>query len=111
APAGAGPARLREVLVPLQGLALPADAWERDVLPRRTGAYSPAWMDQLCAAGELLWIGAGALGRRAGCGLLWCGRGVLARPSGRVALCFRDDAALLGPPPVRGDPPAEPSHD
>ncbi|MDQ6751432.1 MAG: DEAD/DEAH box helicase, partial [Actinomycetota bacterium] len=50
--AGAGVDRLREVLVPLQGLALPAEAWERDVLPRRVGAYSPTWMDQLCASGE-----------------------------------------------------------
>ncbi|HKE80585.1 MAG TPA: DEAD/DEAH box helicase, partial [Solirubrobacteraceae bacterium] len=33
--AGAGVDRLREVFVPLQGLALPADVWERDVLPRR----------------------------------------------------------------------------
>ncbi len=40
-PAGAGIDRLREALVPLQGLALPADVWERDVLPRRVGAYSP----------------------------------------------------------------------
>ncbi len=47
--AGAGIDRLREVLVPLQGLALPAEVWERDVLPRRVGAYSPAWLDQLCA--------------------------------------------------------------
>ena len=39
-PTGAGIDRLREVLVPLQGLALPAEVWERDVLPRRTGAYS-----------------------------------------------------------------------
>src|SRR4029453_15063505 len=44
-PAGAGVDRLREVLVPLQGLALPADVWERDVLPRRTGAYSAARLD------------------------------------------------------------------
>jgi ATP-dependent helicase Lhr and Lhr-like helicase len=94
-PGGAGPDRLREVLVPLQGLALPADSWERDILPRRTGAYSPSWMDQLCAAGEVAWIGAGSLGRH----------------SGRVAIYFRDDVGLLGPPPVRGDPPAEPSHD
>ena len=57
--AGAGVDRLREVLVPLQGLALPADVWERDVLPRRTGAYSPTWLDQLCASGELVWVGAG----------------------------------------------------
>jgi len=83
---GAGIDRLREALVPLQGLALPADAWERDVLPRRVGAYSPTWMDQLCAAGEVVWIGAGALGRS----------------SGRVALYFREDLAELGPPQLRG---------
>ena len=51
-PTGAGVDRLREMLVPLQGLALPLEVWERDVLPRRTGAYSPAWMDQLCASGR-----------------------------------------------------------
>ncbi len=79
---GAGVDRLREVLVPLQGLALPAEVWEREVLPRRTGAYSPSWMDQLCASGELVWIGAGALGRH----------------SGRVALYFREDASVLGLP-------------
>ncbi len=83
---GAGIDRLREVLVPLQGLPLPAELWERDVLPRRTGAYSPAWMDQLCAAGEIMWIGAGALGRS----------------SGRVVLYFREDLPLLGPPASRG---------
>ncbi|HSC04766.1 MAG TPA: DEAD/DEAH box helicase [Solirubrobacteraceae bacterium] len=83
---GAGVDRLREMLVPLQGLALPVEVWERDVLPRRTGAYSPAWMDQLCAAGELVWIGAGAMGRS----------------SGRVALYFREDLPVLGPPAARG---------
>ncbi len=88
-PGGAGIDRLREALVALQGLALPVEVWERDVLPRRIGAYSPSWMDQLCAAGEVVWVGAGALGRR----------------SGRVALYFREDAALLGPPPNKN--PAE----
>src|SRR5437763_951697 len=65
-PGGAGVDRLREVLVPLQGVALAPEVWERDVLPRRVGAYSQAWMDQLCAAGELVWVGAGAVGRRSG---------------------------------------------
>ena len=92
---GAGIDRLREMLVPLQGLALPADVWERDVLPRRVGAYSPTWMDQLCAAGEVVWIGAGALGRN----------------SGRVALYFREDLSLLGPPPYRGDVPESEAHE
>ena len=91
---GAGGDRLREVLVPLQGLALPAEAWERDVLPRRVGAYSPTWLDQLCASGEIVWIGAGAIGRR----------------SGRVALYFRDDVEAIGPPPARGERPGQPEH-
>ncbi len=95
APAGgAGVDRLREQLVPLQGLALAPEVWERDVLPRRVGSYSPGWLDQLCSAGEMVWVGAGSLGRR----------------SGRVALYFRDDARWLGPPPVKGDPPSEPMH-
>ncbi len=94
-PSGAGIDRLREMLVPLQGLALPADVWERDILPRRVGAYSPSWMDQLCAAGDVVWIGAGALGRN----------------SGRVALYFREDLALLGAPPYRGDLPIGPAHE
>jgi ATP-dependent Lhr-like helicase len=88
APAGAGVDRLRDVLTPLQGLPLAPELWERDVLPRRLGAYSPAWLDELCAGGELVWVGAGAGGGR----------------SGRVAFYFRDDAPLLGPPPARERP-------
>jgi len=94
-PGGAGVDRLREQLVPLQGVALAPEVWERDVLPRRVGAYSPGWLDQLCASGELVWVGAGALGRS----------------SGRVALVFREDARWLGAPPVKADPPSEPLHE
>ena len=81
-PAGAGPDRLREALVPLQGVALTPEVWERDVLPRRLGAYSPAWLDQLSTGGEIVWIGAGAVGR-----------------TGRVAFYFREDVRVAGPPP------------
>ena len=81
-PAGAGPDRLREALVPLQGVALTPEVWERDVLPRRLGAYSPAWLDELTTSGEVVWIGAGPLAR-----------------TGRVALYFREDVRLAGPPP------------
>jgi ATP-dependent Lhr-like helicase len=91
----AGVDRLREIVVPLQGVALAPEVWERDVLPRRIGSYSPAWIDQLCASGELVWVGAGALGRR----------------SGKVALYFREDARWLGPPPVKGEAPSEPLHE
>jgi ATP-dependent Lhr-like helicase len=82
--AGAGPDRLREALVPLQGVALTPKVWEGDVLPRRLGAYSPSWLDELCTSGELVWIGAGARGRS----------------DGRVALYFREDVRLAGPPPA-----------
>jgi ATP-dependent helicase Lhr and Lhr-like helicase len=92
---GAGVDRLREQLVPLQGLALTPEVWEHDVLPRRVGAYSATWVDALCASGELVWIGAGALGRT----------------NGRVALYFREDAPLIGPPPSKADPAAGPAHD
>ena len=52
-------------------------------------------MDQLCASGEVVWVGAGALGRN----------------SGRVALYFREDAEAIGPPPVKVERPAEREHD
>jgi ATP-dependent Lhr-like helicase len=96
-PAGAGADRLREALVPLQGVALTPEVWERDVLPRRLGAYSPAWLDELCTGGELVWIGAGALGRS----------------GGKVALYFREDVRLAGPPPanLKLEPPAGEVHD
>jgi ATP-dependent Lhr-like helicase len=82
--AGAGPDRLRDALVPLQGVALTPKVWEEDVLPRRLGAYSPAWLDELCTSGELVWIGAGARGRG----------------DGRLSLYFREDVRLAGPPPA-----------
>ncbi len=82
-PAGAGPDRLREALVSLQGVALTPKVWEEDVLPRRLGSYSQIWLDQLCTSGEIVWLGAGPLGRY----------------DGRVALYFRDDVRIAGPPP------------
>ncbi len=81
---GAGADRLREILVPLQGVALTRSVWENDVLPRRLGSYSPTWLDELCTSGEVVWIGAGAVGRT----------------DGRVALYFREDVRLAGPPPA-----------
>ncbi len=66
---------LREALVPLQGLALPVSLWESDVLPRRVPGYRPADLDALCGSGDVVWVGAGL---------------------DRVAVYFREDAALLG---------------
>jgi ATP-dependent Lhr-like helicase len=78
-------------------VALTPKTWERDVLPRRLGEYSPSWLDELCTSGELVWIGAGALGRS----------------DGRVALYFREDIRLAGPPPgnVKLDRPEGKIHD
>ena len=95
AAAGAGVDRLRDVLAPLQGLPLAPEVWEKDVLPRRLGTYSPYWLDELCAGGEVVWVGAGPLGTR----------------TGRVALYFREDAPLLGPPPALGEAPRGELHD
>ncbi len=95
APPGAGVARLRDVLAPLQGLPLAPEVWENEVLPRRLGAYSQYWLDELCANGEVVWVGAGSLGGR----------------TGRVALYFRDDAPLLGPPPGPREVPDRDLHE
>ena len=45
----------------LAGLALPASAWESLVLPARVRDYSPAMLDELLVAGEVVWSGAGTL--------------------------------------------------
>jgi ATP-dependent Lhr-like helicase len=45
----------------LQGAQIPASALESLVLPGRVSGYSPALLDELCAAGEVLWRGHGPL--------------------------------------------------
>ena len=75
----------------LQGLALPPAQWEAEVLPRRLAGYGPAWLDELAARGEVVWVGAGARrrGRRPGGDLLPRGRAAARpaarRPAGRAA--------------------------
>ncbi|MDB5973784.1 MAG: box helicase [Nevskia sp.] len=39
----------------LEGCALPAAAWEEDLLPARVQLYLPAMLDKLCAAGRVAW--------------------------------------------------------
>jgi ATP-dependent Lhr-like helicase len=50
-----GPRGLAEVLGQLQGFQAAAGAWERELLPARVTGYDPAWLDQLCLAGEVAW--------------------------------------------------------
>ncbi|WP_284975667.1 ATP-dependent helicase [Arthrobacter sp. efr-133-TYG-104] len=45
----------------LSGVPVPASAWEPLVLSSRVADYKPAMLDELMAAGELLWSGAGSL--------------------------------------------------
>lgn len=57
----AGKTRLRgrdgvlEVIRQLQGLELPAPAWEQHVLPARIEDYNPADLEGLCLAGAIAW--------------------------------------------------------
>lgn len=54
--AGAPPQALLHTLRQLQGVPLPAELWEREVLPSRVPGYQPSWLDHLLAAGELHWV-------------------------------------------------------
>ena len=74
-----GAERLFAVIGQLEGFPIPASILERDVLRARVADYSPRLLDELGAAGEVVWIG----------------RGVLGRDDGRVALFRRDRAELL----------------
>ncbi len=82
-----GPDALAEAIGVLQGAALAASVLESDVLRLRVGEYRPSDLDLLCSTGELVWIGAGAVGA----------------DDGRVRLVWRDQVPLLVPPP---EPPA-----
>ena len=44
-----------EVLRQLQGYEAPANAWEREILPRRVANYDPGVLDQLCMTGAVGW--------------------------------------------------------
>jgi ATP-dependent helicase Lhr and Lhr-like helicase len=50
-----------EVVERLAGAPVPASALETLVLPARVPGYSPALLDELTSAGEVVWSGAGAL--------------------------------------------------
>jgi ATP-dependent Lhr-like helicase len=86
---------LVEALGQLQGSALVASTLESELLPARLRSYRAADLDELCTTGDVVWVGAGALG-----------------PSdGRIRLYFADqfrslDAALDGV-----EPPSGPLHD
>ena len=52
---GGGVDALAEALAALEGVWLPAGLWESVVLPARVVDYRPAMLDELIAAGEVIW--------------------------------------------------------
>jgi ATP-dependent Lhr-like helicase len=63
----------------LQGAAVPVSELEREILPSRVSGYTPADLDTLVAAGEVVWVGTERIGER----------------DGRVALYLTQNLPLL----------------
>jgi ATP-dependent helicase Lhr and Lhr-like helicase len=82
--AGRGVEGVLRAVEQLQGAAVPASALETLVLPARVREYAPAMLDEVCAAGEVVWAGAGAL----------------PGGDGWVSLYLADAAPLLLPAPA-----------
>jgi ATP-dependent helicase Lhr and Lhr-like helicase len=85
---------LRDAITRLEGVALPFSELEQRILPARISDYHPRMLDELGAAGELVWVGAGSLGNK----------------DGRVILLRRERALALAPEPAPM-PNASPVHD
>ena len=66
----------------VQGIAVPASAWERLLLPARINDYTPAYLDEMCGGGDVLWAGSGSI----------------SGGDGWVTLAYADTAPLLLPP-------------
>ncbi|MEY2444561.1 MAG: ATP-dependent helicase Lhr and Lhr-like helicase, partial [Ilumatobacteraceae bacterium] len=86
---------LVEVLGQLQGAALVASALETELLPARLRTYRAADLDELCTTGDVVWVGAGAVGPA----------------DGRIRLFFADQFAVLDASLEATEPPAGPLHD
>ena len=84
-----------DAIAQLQGAPLVASVLERDVLAARVLGYRASDLDELCASGEVVWVGAGGIGAA----------------DGRIRLVFRDQAPLLAPAPSGESACAEPVHD
>ncbi|WP_149257660.1 DEAD/DEAH box helicase [Actinomadura sp. K4S16] len=75
---------LVQAIEQLQGAAVPASALESLILPSRVPGYTPAMLDELTSAGEVV----------------WAGQGGLPGGDGWVALYLADTAPLLMPHPA-----------
>ncbi|MFV0307403.1 MAG: DEAD/DEAH box helicase [Desertimonas sp.] len=72
---------LVEAVGVLAGAPLVASTLDADVLAARVQDYRPSLLDELCTSGDVVWVGAGAIGSR----------------DGRIRLCFADQLPLLAP--------------
>ncbi len=76
-----GPDALLDAIERLQGVPIPAGDLEAWVLPARVADYTPAMLDLLCVAGEVVWQGVASLGSA----------------DGRVALYLADQVPMVAP--------------
>ncbi|MEO1338894.1 MAG: crosslink repair DNA glycosylase YcaQ family protein, partial [Myxococcota bacterium] len=85
----AGLDALLSVVEQLQGAALAASVLETEILPARIKNYTPADLDELCVAGEIVWRGLEPVGPH----------------DGRIALFLTDHYPVLAPPQTPLDDP------
>ncbi|MEX0985163.1 MAG: DEAD/DEAH box helicase [Actinomycetota bacterium] len=71
----------------LEGASIAASILEHDVLPARVQGYRPADLDAMIAAGGLVWVGAGTLGKA----------------GGRIRLLRRDGSGIPDVPTTQGE--------
>ena len=50
-----GPDAVPAILAQLEGFEAAASAWETEILPARIAEYEPAWLDEQCMAGRIVW--------------------------------------------------------
>jgi ATP-dependent Lhr-like helicase len=51
-----GPQAVETIVAQLEGFEAAAGAWESEILPARIAGYEPAWLDDRCSAGRLMWV-------------------------------------------------------
>ena len=84
-----------EALGLLAGAPIVASTLEVDVLTARVADYRAALLDELCTSGDVVWVGAGAIGSA----------------DGRVRVCFADQLPLLARGWEAQEPPEGVIHD
>jgi ATP-dependent helicase Lhr and Lhr-like helicase len=50
-----GPDAVAAIVSQLEGFEAAAASWEAEILPTRVAGYEPAWLDDLCLAGRVVW--------------------------------------------------------